>query len=240
MSSHAEALEGIFPAVEEAEAALRSIPAIRTWNPERFANDQLRNLVRKVFFPGWPRPLHQVVLTALAESAETTSIAINIGKAMASEIPGTIAVVESSPSTPALHISSGGSTPEQTGPDQRPALLRNSSRQLLTNLWLVPYQAFVADHPEGLAASWLRGRISQLRVEFDYLLFSAPPLAFSSHAALLGCLTDGVILIIAANSTRRITAKQGKLLLTHANARVIGTILDQRRFPIPERLYRKL
>lgn len=240
MSSHAETLDGLPPSPEVVEAEAHGIPAIRPSSAERFATEQLRNLVRKVFFPGWPRPAHQVVLTALDESAETTAIAISIGKIMALEIPGNIAVVEASPSRRELDTSFGGSAPEQTGPDQRPALLRDSSRQLLHNLWLVPYLVLLADHREGLGASWLRGRIGQLRVEFDYLLFSAPPLALSTEAALLGSLTDGVIVTITANSTRRITAQQGKLLLTQANARLIGTILDQRTFPIPERLYRNL
>src|SRR5581483_6028056 len=198
----------------------------------------LRNLVRHVFFPGWPRPARQVVLSTIDERADTASTALDIGKAMAAEIPGNVAVIESCPGSIIQFRNSGG-TPGQTGPDQQPFVFRGSSRQLWSNLWLVPCKTFVGEE-EALSASWLRGRLSELRMEFDYVLINAPPVNRSSEAALLGSLTDGVILTITANRTHRIAAHMSKTILRQANARLLGTILCERIFPIPERLYRKL
>src|SRR5207302_7711987 len=62
----------------------------------------------------------------------------------------------------------------------------------------------------------------------------------SGDAALLGHFSDGVILVLKANSTRRIAAQKTRQMLRAANAALLGVVLDQRRFPIPTGIYNKL
>ena len=52
--------------------------------------------------------------------------------------------------------------------------------------------------------------------------------------------SDGVVLVIRAHSTKRVAALKAKRLLEEARARVLGAILVDREFPIPEILYRRL
>jgi hypothetical protein len=167
------------------------------------------------------------------EGIETASAALRIGRVMATEIPGNVGVIELFPLGAVEEPSFGRSTPEQTNSDQRPAVLRKSSRQILSNLWLVPCYAFVGEHHEGLAASWLRGRLSELRLEFDYVLINAPPVNRSSEAALLGSLTDGVIMTITANVTRRVAAQKSQSTLRQANARLLEQSFARGHSPYP-------
>jgi Mrp family chromosome partitioning ATPase len=71
-------------------------------------------------------------------------------------------------------------------------------------------------------------------------VLQAPPASSSADALVLGKLTDGVVLVIAANSTRRETTRQVKDSFDAAEVRLLGAVLDERTFPIPEGLYRKL
>jgi hypothetical protein len=242
VSTHAELVNGLLRSAEVLESEVQTLPDTLPplWNSDRFEEEQLRGLVRQVFFPGWPRPARQVVLSTIDENVAVSSTAIRIGRMMAAEIPGNVAVIEVFPLGTVAETTFGRNTSEQTDSDQRPALLRRSSRQILSNLWLVPGYVFLAQHQEGLSVSSLRGRLGELRLEFDYVLINAPPVNSSSEAALLGSLTDGVILIIGANTTRRAAARKGQFTLRQANARLLGAILCERTFPIPERLYRKL
>lgn len=242
VSTNAEILRGLVSTpdllISEVQTLPNTLPAL--WNSDRFEQEQLRGLVRQVFLPGWPRPARQVVLSTIDEGSEVASTAVRIGNMMAAELPGNIAVVEISPLGSIAETTFGRSTPAQTDPDQRPAALRRSSRQILSNLWLVPSYVFLGSHPAGLSASWLRGRLSELRLEFDYVLINAPAVNGSSETPLLGSLTDGIILTIAANTTRRAAARKSQFTLRQANVRLLGAILCERTFPIPERLYRKL
>ena len=57
---------------------------------------------------------------------------------------------------------------------------------------------------------------------------------------MLGNLCDGMVLVLEANSTRRVAAQKVKEKLHAANARLLGVVLSGRTFPIPEAVYRKL
>jgi len=80
----------------------------------------------------------------------------------------------------------------------------------------------------------------ELRTEFEYVVIQGPVAAISSEAALLGQLTDGLILVLGAHSTRRATARKIKEILERSQSRILGTVLSERRFPIPERIYSRL
>jgi Mrp family chromosome partitioning ATPase len=56
----------------------------------------------------------------------------------------------------------------------------------------------------------------------------------------LGQVADAAILVIEANSTRRLTARNAKETFDAAGVRLLGTVLHNRSFPIPEKLYRRL
>ena len=92
----------------------------------------------------------------------------------------------------------------------------------------------------GLSATWLRDRLSELRQQFDYTVLYGPPAGAGSEAALLASLCDGMVLVLEADSTRRVAAQKVKEKLHSANARLLGAILSERTFPIPETIYKNL
>jgi Mrp family chromosome partitioning ATPase len=104
----------------------------------------------------------------------------------------------------------------------------------------VPINVFLGQDENGLSAEWLDSRLKELRLEFDYTVLHAPPAGLCSEAALLGHLSDGVVLVLQANSTRRVAAQKVKQMLHASNVRLLGTVLNQRTFPIPEAIYKRL
>jgi Mrp family chromosome partitioning ATPase len=72
------------------------------------------------------------------------------------------------------------------------------------------------------------------------MLIDAPGTSVCGDAQLLSLVADAAILVIEANSTRRLTARKAKESLDAAGVRLLGTVLNNRSFPIPEKLYRKL
>lgn len=92
----------------------------------------------------------------------------------------------------------------------------------------------------GWSAASLRGRLAELRLEFDYTVVQAPPSGVYNQTALLGHFCDGVILILEANSTRRAVARKVLETMRMAHVHLLGTVLAEREFPIPQSIYRKL
>jgi Mrp family chromosome partitioning ATPase len=109
-----------------------------------------------------------------------------------------------------------------------------------SNLWLLPCGSQAPEPETLLKPDRLRACFSNLRAQFEYILVSTPPLHRSADAVALGQVSDGVVLVLEANSSRRDAAQRAKFGLEAANVRLLGAVLNNRTFPIPEAIYRKL
>lgn len=91
-----------------------------------------------------------------------------------------------------------------------------------------------------LTSQEMRTRMTELKEEYDYLLVDIPPLNVYPDGTVLGRMSNGLVLVIKANSSRREVAQRVVEEVKSSNIRLLGTILNERRFPIPEALYRYL
>lgn len=200
------------------------------WNAEDFAREQVRGLVRSVFFTGGASPVKQVVFSAADPRTDVGDICNQVGRALALETSAHVAVVERD-------------TREEDGLDPRDgekSAIKSWSTQTSINLWSVPaFRLRDCGEEPGTGRYWL-SCLARLRNEFEYAVIHGPSAGISSEAALLGQLADGVILVLGAHSTRRATARKIKETLEGAHSRILGSILSGRRFPVPEKIYRRL
>jgi protein-tyrosine kinase len=208
------------------------------WDPDTFAEEQIRGLVRQVFVPGWPKPAHQVVFSPVDAETDISSICMQVGLALSAQVSGTTCLVEANLSSPGLEPVIEKNGHDLIGAKEGSALPDPS--RLSNELWLVPRSVFLGENKKGLSGSWLRTRLAELRKTFDYTILYGPATGSGSEAALMGSLCDGLVLIVEANSTRRVAAQKAKEKLHAANARLLGAVLSQRTFPIPQTIYKKL
>jgi Mrp family chromosome partitioning ATPase len=117
--------------------------------------------------------------------------------------------------------------------------MRTFAQQIAgSNLWVLP-----SGSPESagaISSEGLRSRMADLRNEFDYVLIDAPPANLYADAISLGRLSDGIILVLQSNTTRREAALKAKESFEAANVRLLGAVLNKRTFPIPQNLYDRL
>jgi Mrp family chromosome partitioning ATPase len=110
----------------------------------------------------------------------------------------------------------------------------------MENVWLLSCGSLTTDSADLLNGDRLRVRFEELRNEFDYLLVDAPSLTRYADATALGRLTDGLVLVLEANSTRKEAALRVMENLRAAQIQVLAAVLNKRTFPIPEKLYHRL
>jgi hypothetical protein len=243
MNARAEIFPGLRDDLFEVAPVAANVPKkppSRVWAPDQYAEQQIRGLVRRIFFPGWPKPARQVVFSAVDEGRDAGGICMQVARTLEIQTPGTVCVVEANRKGLELENTYGGTTGDPVSAVPKTGWLRKSSRQISDRLWFMPLEAFLGEDKTELSASWLRGRMGQLRLDFDYTVVHAAPAGRSTEVALLGQVSDGVILVLEANGTRRIAAQQSRAMLQTANVRLLGAVLSERTFPIPEALYRKL
>lgn len=82
--------------------------------------------------------------------------------------------------------------------------------------------------------------IKALRWNFDYVLIDCASLKVSADAAMLAPIVDGVAVVVEAGRTRRDEIKRSKAVIEQAGGEFLGFVLNQRRYPVPGWLYRRL
>jgi Mrp family chromosome partitioning ATPase len=196
--------------------------------------------VRSVFLPGWPRPAHQVVFSAADDHSDGAAVCIAAAELLARENGVRVCLVEVNLRHPTLEQSFGGTSSNGVVLEGATGSLRKSSRQLRNNLWLVTRALFFGSPENATNLPWLRSRLGDLRREFDYSIVHGPLASGTSDSPLIAHLADGLVLTVDARRTRRVTAQRARDQLVACNVRLLGAVMLDRAFPIPERLYRRI
>jgi capsular exopolysaccharide synthesis family protein len=210
---------------------------------ERLIREQLSRLVQELFLmPNAGSERKMVLFTGVESGNGCTWMCARAAETLAAQVTESVCVVDANLRSPSLHqyfetenLCGFTDVVAKSGP------LRDYARRLSgTNLWLVPSGSLGMDLNTLLASDRLWSRMMELRMTFRYVLIDAPPVNLYTDATMLGRWTDGVVLVVEANSTRREAARKAKELLEAAQLRLLGSVLNKRTFPIPEALYRKL
>jgi Mrp family chromosome partitioning ATPase len=108
------------------------------------------------------------------------------------------------------------------------------------NLWVLPWGSVNGNSQTIISCDRFHQRFAELRAEFDYVLIDAPAVNLCADPIALGRLSDGLVLVVQLNTTRREAARNAKEALEAAKVRLLGVVLNNRKYPIPEILYRML
>jgi len=84
------------------------------------------------------------------------------------------------------------------------------------------------------------GAVDALRVSFDNILIDCGSVKNSTDAALLGSSVDGVVIVVNAGESRRDEIVNSQRMIETAGGKFLGFVLNKRRYPVPEWLYRRL
>jgi Mrp family chromosome partitioning ATPase len=205
------------------------------------AHDEITKLVQRLFFqggqPGGPRV---VSFSGIARDDRSSWICARAGEAVASQPDASVCVVDANFRSPRLHTHFGvGNRTGLADALANKGPIRNFASPVSgESLWVI-----AAGSVKGALYTQVeryRARLAELREEFNHVLISAPSLMHEAETALTGQLADGTVLIVEANQSRREAVRRAKEQMENAQVRLLGSVLDQRTFPIPEFLYRKL
>ena len=82
--------------------------------------------------------------------------------------------------------------------------------------------------------------LKALRWNFDYVVIDCPSLALSADATTLAPMIDGVAIVVEAGRTRSRQIQRGQKIVESTGGNFLGFVLNQRRYPVPNWLYRRL
>ncbi len=206
------------------------------------ARNEIANMVHRLFLSAEFTTAPQAVVFASVDAPEASSWSTAcFAEVLSAHVTGTVCMVDADIRTPLLHAFYG----LERGPGVAPGLrgrtpVAQRAHQLSPNLWLIsardasdlPLQSTTLDDAKVV--------VTELRGAFDYVLINVTPVDQCLDAVLLGGLADGLVLVLEANVTRKAAAQKAKNCLQAAGVKLFGAILNNRQFPIPEALYKRL
>ena len=210
----------------------------------QFSAEEAVRLVHRLFLVPGPEVPRVVLFSGVDPGDGCSTICMRVAETLASEVgvSGSFCVVDANLRDPSLHNYFGLENRvglvdalSQAGP------IRNFAQQLGGGrLWVITSGSKTSNVHGLIGSEALRTRIAELRSEFDSVLIDSPPVNLYADACGLGKLADGVILVLQSNATRREAARKAKETLESAHVRLLGAVLNKRRFPVPEVIYGKV
>jgi Mrp family chromosome partitioning ATPase len=211
----------VTPIREQAQRpAVSSTPSVN--------DGQIRALVQQLFFRRESKPVRHVGFVPIEASTETATLCLEVARVLAEEDRYDVGLIDAHPD----------SVPLQTKLQIPSHNRAEASWPMAPRLWMVPRQSWLPDPSEQRIAEQNLSRLRELTTEFDFSILWCAPASWLT--ASIGQTCDGLVLVLAANKTRRLVAAQIKDQLGKAQVPLLGTVLAERRFPVPQGLYRSL
>lgn len=201
--------------------------------------EELNGLVQRLFLTG-STPARLVAFAGASPRVGCTWICTHAAEILCSQTDRDVCLVDTNRGSPG--ISDYFNIPN--GPGFYDALADHGPMERFTwkvanNLWIMP----AGGNLEGETVFSTDGFDSQLLDlgrQFDFVLFDAAPVTANSSSIAIATLADGTVLVLKAGHTPRRAVGHALKELATAHARVLGTVLNQRDYPIPEAIYQRL
>ncbi|MFI5114172.1 MAG: hypothetical protein ACHP7J_03430 [Terriglobales bacterium] len=190
-------------------------------------DEQVRPLVQQLFFRQDAPPLRHAGFTAADPGTDTAQLCLSVARILAEEGAHNIGLIDASPGSPLIEA--------RLGLSDRGSQTR---RPLASRLWLATRSSWLEDDdPQTITDKGL-SRLRHLTSQFDVSVLYCS--SMSHLTTRLGRTCDGLVLVLTAHRTRRLVAAQMQEQLRRAGVPLLGTVLTERRFPVPQGLYRYL
>jgi protein-tyrosine kinase len=188
-----------------------------------------------------PRRSSRVLLfTSSMEGEGTTEIVMGLGLTLAAAIGRPTAVVDCNVQSPDIHRRFGvedvGLYEYLRGKIDLDHALLNT---LIPNLYVMPLGAGLTSLGS-INKDQFGEFVATMRDRFEYVLLDSAALGASPEATVLCDRADAVVMVVKYGSTRREVVRKTKEMIERAGGKVLGVVLNKRKFPIPEFLYRRL
>jgi polysaccharide biosynthesis transport protein len=200
--------------------------------PSVFSESFRATLASLLFTRGGEVPPAIFVVTSPLPAEGKTTVVSNLGVALA-EMRRRVLLVDADLRGPQLHkifslendrgLTSLLAEQDSSDRPELDALIRTTE---VANLYVLPSGPEIGGVASLLHSARLERLLERLRERFDHVIVDAPPCLLFADARILARSTDGVVLVLRANSTSWPTAVSAAQRLQTDGVRVLGTVLN--------------
>lgn len=183
-----------------------------------------------------------IIFCATGHGDGSTTTAVNFATTLARDCRVSVLLVDANLRTPYLHdmfqVANSPGLADYVGNGNKIELplVRTGPGKL----FILPCGSAHAG-PIGLFETQKFDRFLQEAGErFDYVILDAPPVPAFAESTVICPKVDGVVLVVGAGKTRKQVAQRAKKELEASGGRVLGVVINRRKFHIPAWIYGRL
>jgi capsular exopolysaccharide synthesis family protein len=97
----------------------------------------------------------------------------------------------------------------------------------VANLKVLTAGTLPLNPPELLGSRGSRDLLNHLKESFDIIIIDSPPVLSITDAQVLCSVADGVVMVVAADSTPKAHVQRAQAMLRHAGGRLLGAVFNK-------------
>lgn len=168
-----------------------------------------------------------------------STVAANLAKALANKSAGKVLVMDANTANPSLHKILGvGMSPGLTD-ILKTGSAKNAVKQI-NNIQVIPAGLDEESLTDGIMWKRFKSLLEESKKRYDFTVIDIPALSQSAFASKITTRCDGVIMVIESERLRWEVAQDCRKQLAARNVKIIGAVLNKRRFYIPNWIYRAI
>jgi polysaccharide biosynthesis transport protein len=197
-------------------------------DPTSLAAEACRSIRTNMLFISAQKEFSLFSVTSPGPRDGKTTVAINLAVTMA-QAGARILLIDTDMRKPRIHKSFGlksdkGISSVMAGDVQLKDAICKSE---VLNLDVLPCGPMPPNPAELLHTEKFREILAQCRSSYDRVVMDSPPIGPVTDPAIVGSVTDGVVLVLRAGHTTREAAQFARRQLGDAGARILGVVMNQ-------------
>jgi len=195
--------------------------------PKSSVAECVRSVRTNLHFMSLDKPIKRVLVTSAGPQEGKTTVAINLGIAMAQAGSRTL-LVDTDMRRPRIHRPFGLSHDRGLS-----SLLLGAARPEealcetpVPGLHVLPCGPIPPNPAELLHTARFKQILGDLDTRFDRIILDSPPVAAVADGLILAGDADGVVLVVKAGVTPRDVARRARRALDDVNARILGVVMN--------------
>lgn len=206
--------------------------------------DQLKyrvlNLVRKKY---GDEPV-SIAFTSYRSGEGVSTVASNFAIALSMESACNVLLVDCNLKKPGLSkifgLNGRGKKRGQEAIEDKTAIRDRQIANVHSNLDVIFSQIKGDAKERSINMGQLNHFLQAARLKYNYVVIDCPALSAASYSTLLATKADALVLVVEAERVRRQVLKCTIEQLEELGANICGIVLNKRRYPIPNFIYKML
>ena len=198
--------------------------------PKSHISEAYRTLRTNIKFSSLDKPLNTIMVTSAVPQEGKTTNTVNSALTIA-ESGKKVIIVDADLRVPLIHkVFNSDSKPGITNvlvDNKKLSEVIKKADEINSNLYYITSGPIPPNPSELLGSEKMKTVIEELKKQADTLIFDSAPVIGFADSLVLANQVDGVVLILNAGIVTRDAAKQAKILLEKARAKILGVVLNK-------------